>query len=207
MTAVTVGDPVPHIEDVDTIGRRWRSGVMLLIAADVAFVGSLVFSYFYLRGLNTEDGWFPAGSTIEPIWIGWAIAVVLVVSAAAYRWGQAGLHAGEVGRLALGAGLALLLLVADILIQIVQLVTIPFGVADSAYSSSIYVLAGATLFHLLLTLFVGVGIWNRSRVGLYTPASDWQVRLVGTWWTWVAMAAVISAFVTSFVTSPNHFGG
>jgi hypothetical protein len=32
------------------------------------------------------------------------------------------------------------------------------------------------------------------------------VRLVGLWWTWVALAAVLAAFTTSFITSPNIGG-
>jgi heme/copper-type cytochrome/quinol oxidase subunit 3 len=207
MTAVTVGSPLAHHEDLDTIGRRWRTGLALLIVADAAFVGSLVFSYFYLRGLNTDGHWFPRHSPIAPIWVGWVIAAGAVLSAGAYRWGQEGFHSGKESRLALGAGVAVLLVVADVVGQVVQIATLPFGVKHSSYSSSIYVFAGANLFHLLLTLFVGVGIWNRVRLGRHSPSNDWQVRLVGIWWTWIALAAVISAFTTSFVASPNHITG
>jgi hypothetical protein len=79
-------------------------------------------------------------------------------------------------------------------------------VADSAYSSSLYTLAGANLFHLLLTVFLGVAMWNRGRQHIYSASSNWQVRLVGLWWTWVALAAVLAAFTTSFIAAP-HIGG
>ncbi|MDQ1540329.1 MAG: Cytochrome c oxidase subunit [Actinomycetota bacterium] len=203
-TATTIGDPVPHLEDRDSIGRRWRTGVVLLIVADVAFVGSMVFAYFYLRGLNTDGNWFPPDSSIAPIWVGWAIAGGVVVSAAVYRWGQAGILAGNRGRLVAGAGIASVLVVADIVAQVAQIASLPFGVNASSYSSSVYVLAGANLFHLLLTLFLGIGLWNRARMGKYAADNEWQVRLVGIWWTWIALAAIISAFATSFVASPNH---
>jgi hypothetical protein len=49
-------------------------------------------------------------------------------------------------------------------------------------------------------------MWNRGRRGLYGAERTWQVRLVGTWWTWVALAAVLSAFTTSFIASPNLGG-
>lgn len=207
MTAVTAGHPLPHEEDRDSIGRRWRTGVVLLMVADVAFVGSLVFSYFYLRGLNTEGAWFPAGSSLTPIWIGWAIAGGLVLSALIYRWGQLGIHVGNNGRLVLAAGLASLILVADAAAQVAQLVTLPFGLADGSYASSVYVLAAANLFHLLLTLFLGVGLWNRARLGRYAADNDWQVRIIGIWWSWIALAAIISAFAMSFIASPNHIVG
>ncbi|MGH3634599.1 MAG: cytochrome c oxidase subunit 3 [Acidothermaceae bacterium] len=204
MTAVTAGHPVPHHEDRETIGRRWRTGVILLLVADAAFVGSLIFSYFYLRGLNTEGGWFPKGSSITPIWIGWAIAAGLVVSAAVYRWGERGLAAGVNARLVTASAIGTVIVAADAVGQVAQLVTLPFGLADGSYASSVYVLASANLFHLLLTLFLGIGMWNRSRLGRYAADNNWQVRLVSIWWTWIAIAAILSAFTTSFIASPNH---
>jgi heme/copper-type cytochrome/quinol oxidase subunit 3 len=207
MTAVTAGHPLPHHESVDTVGRRWRTGVVLLMVADVAFVASLVFTYFYLRGLNTQGAWFPKGASVAPIWVGWAIAAALVASAATYRWGEIGMRAGNDSRLIAGAGVAVLLVLADAVAQVAQLVTFSFGLADGSYASSVYVLAGANLFHLLFTLFLGVGLWNRARLHKYSVDNDWQVRIIGIWWSWIAVASVIGAITTSFVASPNHLTG
>jgi heme/copper-type cytochrome/quinol oxidase subunit 3 len=206
MTAVVASAPAQHHEDADVVGARWRMGVILIIVADAAFVASLVFSYFYLRGLNTENGWLPKGSSTAAIWVSWVIAGGLVLSAASYNWGQFGLRAGKPARLVLGAGIAVVLVVADTAGQLVQLFTFPFRVDSGSYASSVYVLAGANLFHLLLTLFIGFGLWNRARLKLYKAPGDWQVRVVGIWWTWIAGAAVLSAFTTSFIASP-HIGG
>jgi heme/copper-type cytochrome/quinol oxidase subunit 3 len=204
MTAVTtVGEPHPHIEHPDTVGRRWRAGVVLIVGADLAFVLSLVFSYFYLRGLNTAGEWLPKGTPGAAIWPAWAIAAVLVASAAIYRSGHVAMHRGNPSRLSTATGLAVLLVVVGIVAQVVQLGTLPFALHHSSYTSAVYVLGGANLFHLLLTLFIGAGLWNRSRLGLYSPTNDWQVRVVGIWWTWVAIAAVISAVPTSFIAAPG----
>ena len=46
-------------------------------------------------------------------------------------------------------------------------------------------------------------MWNRSRRRIYSADSNWQVHVVGLWWTWIALAAVGVAFATSFVTSPK----
>ncbi|MDQ1614829.1 MAG: Cytochrome c oxidase subunit [Actinomycetota bacterium] len=207
MTAVTVTEPIPHHEDPITIGRRWRAGVILLIVADAAFVGSLVFSYFYLRGLNTSGAWMAKHGSGAPIWFPWFIALIVVLSAGAYRWGQVGIHAGRVSRLPVGAGIAVLLLAVDIVVQVIQLGSLPFALKDSSYTSSVYVLGGANLFHLLVTFFIGLGLWNRSRLNLYTTTEDWQVRVVGIWWNWIAIAAIVSAIPTSFIASPNHLTG
>jgi heme/copper-type cytochrome/quinol oxidase subunit 3 len=204
MTVSTVSDPVHHEEDRDSIGRRWRGGVVLLILADVAFVASFVFAYFYLRGLNTDGAWLAKGQRIAPIWVGWVVAAILIVSATAYRWGQVGLASGKQSRLLAGVAVAFLLVIVDLVVQFLQLATLSFGAGHSAYASCIYVLGGANIFHLLLTAFLGLGVLNRGRLGRYAADNDWQVRIIGIWWTWIAVAAVVTAFTTSFVTSPNH---
>lgn len=203
MTSVVATSPVQHHDDVDVVGARWRVGVILIIVADGAFVASLVFTYFYLRGLNTQGGWLPKGSSTAAIWVGWAIAAGLVLSAAVYHWGQLGIRAGKSNQLVLGAGVAVGLVLATTVGQIAQIATFPFRVDSGSYASSVFALAGANLFHLLITLFIGVGMWNRARIGKYAVASHWQVRVVGIWWTWIAAAATISALTTSFIASPH----
>ena len=208
MTSVTIGhahadDVHGHVEDPDKVGRRWRTGVLLLILADAAFVAALLFSYFYLRGLNTEKAWLLHGQPTASIALGWLLAGGVVLSAAVYRWAYQGIRGGSEARLVSGSLLAVVVLLATTVGQVVQLTTFPFGVKSSAYSSAIFTLAGANLFHLLLTLFLGVAIWNRGRRRLYDAASHWQVQLVGIWWTWIALAAVLSALTTSFIASPN----
>lgn len=203
MSSVVVTAPVEHGESIDVVGARWRTGVRLLIVADAAFVAALVFTYFYLRGLDTEGGWLPPGSPTAGIWVGWALAGGLVLSAGLYRWAQDGSLAGKPKRLVIGAGLAVLVVAADTVGQIIQLATFPFKVESGSYASTLYVIAGASLFHLLLTLFLGIGLWNRARLGRYSALDNWQVRVVGVWWSWIALAAVITAFTTSFIASPH----
>lgn len=203
MTSLRVNQPDLHVEDPDLIGRRWRTGALLLILADAAFVAALVFSYLYLRGLNTEHAWLAPKQDIAAIWFSWLIAGVLAVSALVFHWGYRGILAGGEVRLVTASAFALLIVVIAAVLQFVQLATFPFGVADSAYSSCMYVIAGANLFHILLTAFLGLGMWNRSRRHIYSADSNWQVHVVGLWWTWIALAAIGVSFATSFVTSPN----
>lgn len=207
MTAVIPSGPVRNVEDINAVGRRWRLGVLLLIFADAAFVASLVFTYFYLRGLNTEGAWFPKGTASTPIWIGWAIAAGTVASAIAYRWGQVGLEKDDESRLVRGAAVGVVLVAAVAIGQLIQLATFPFEVDDSSYGSATYVLAAANFFHLLLTLFIGVGVWNRSRLHKFSSVNNWQPQVIGLWWTWIAAASALSAFTTSFVASPNLLVG
>jgi heme/copper-type cytochrome/quinol oxidase subunit 3 len=204
MSSVTVREPVPHIEHPDLIGRRWRTGALLLIVADAAFVAAMIFSYLYLRGLNTEKAWLAPKQDTAAIWFTWLIAGVIVLSATAFRSALLGIRKGSETRLVGGAVVALLLILLASVLQFVQLATFPFGVNTSAYSSCEYVLAGANLFHLLMTAFLGVAMCNRARRHIYSAESNWQVEVVSLWWTWIAFASLAVSFVTSFVTSPQH---
>jgi len=202
MSATTAPGTAIHREDVDVVGRRWRLGVGFIIVADASFVMAMLFSYRYLRGLNTEGAWVPAGSATAPIWSSWVLAAGLVLSAVVFRWGEKGIRGGDSGRLVLASAVGVVLLVAVAVGQVVQIAGFPFAIAASAYASTMYLLAGANLFHLLLTLFLGLAMWNRARVGKYSATENWQVGIVSLWWAWVALAAVLSALTTSFIASP-----
>ena len=106
--------------------RRQRLGVLLLILADVAFTLSLIFTYLYLRGLNTESGWIPAdGGTTAPVSVGWVIAAVMVLSLLAYSGARRGIANGHPSRLMVGTVLALGLVLVDLVLQVYQLATMP----------------------------------------------------------------------------------
>jgi heme/copper-type cytochrome/quinol oxidase subunit 3 len=190
-----------HHESPEVVGRRQRTGVLLLIVADVAFVLSLVFTYFYLRALNTQGGWIPAADPkTASVGFGWVIAGVMALSWVAYRWAEAGARAGNRERMVLGLGLALVLAVVDLAMTVYQMLTSGLKVSIGSYASTWMALSGYHVFHLLLTFFIGLGVWNRARLGRFAT-NTWHVRLVGFWWNWVLVAAVIVAFTTSFTTS------
>jgi heme/copper-type cytochrome/quinol oxidase subunit 3 len=184
--------------DPESAGRMNKLGVILLIVGDAAFTLSLVFTYLYLRGLNTNGRWLgPNGAHVVGSGYSWAIVGVALVSWLAYRWGERG--GNDKARIALGAGIACVLVVVDIAMQVAQMTGAGFTPRDGAYQSAWMALAGYHVVHLLLTLFMGIAIVNRARLGRFA-VDAWQVRLVGYWWTWVAVAAVIIAATTSFTT-------
>lgn len=195
-----------HHEDVDTVGRRWRMGVGFIIVADAAFVASTLFSYRYLRGLNTEGAWLPRGSATAPIWTSWVLAAGLLLSAVVFRWGEKGIRGGDSARLVLASAVGVLLLVLVGVGQVAQIVGFTFAIHSSAYASSMYLLAGANLFHLVLTLFLALAMWNRARLRKYSATDNWQVGIVSLWWVWVSIAALFSALTTSFIASPATGG-
>lgn len=196
----TTGHESSHLEHTHDVARSQRLAVLLLIAADGAFVFGLVFTYFYLRGLNTDNGWIGHGdATVSPVW-NWLIAAIVVASALVYQRSERRARDGGTTKgLITGTQIALALLMADLGIQIWRILASPGTVGDDAYASITVTMGAAHVFHLLLTLFAGLAIWLRTRRGLTSGISGGHPELVGYWWTWVAVSAVIIAIATSFV--------
>jgi heme/copper-type cytochrome/quinol oxidase subunit 3 len=198
---VTTGTAVhEHSTGHDQVAKRSQQiGVLLLIAADAAFVASLIFTYLYLRGLNTDGSWLPKGAPVLGPASSWIIAAIIVLSAAAYGWGEVRSRTKGPGQLIAGTSVALVLLLVDLAAQVWRMVTMKLSVGQDSYASCIMVMAGAHVFHLLITLMLGVAILIRARRGLLT-GDGWHARVVSYWWYWVAVSAVLVALTTTFTT-------
>jgi len=181
------GEPIP--------GERWRAGVVLLIVADASFVAALSFTFLYLRGLNTQSSFHPGNTGVASLWWPWIVAAVMVVSFVAYRYGMR----ASVGRQRLvnGSLLALVGMVLALVLNLVEMNLFPFHVSDNAYSAAVWVIAAGNVFHLVLTVFLALGIVLRVRRGVILGSGDWHVRLVGIWMAWVCAASIIGALTVS----------
>jgi heme/copper-type cytochrome/quinol oxidase subunit 3 len=187
-------------EAPEDFGSRWMTGAVLLMVADASFVAALSFTFLYLRSLDTQRAFHPGGTGVASLWWPWVVAVVMVASALAYRQGviehEPGrrhfLNPGAVGV----AGMAIALV-----LTLVQMFEFPFAVSDNAYSSAVWLIAAANVFHLLIAVFLGVGIVMRVHRRVTRGARDWHVRIVGAWYAWVCAAAVIGAVTVSFANS------
>jgi heme/copper-type cytochrome/quinol oxidase subunit 3 len=187
-----------HYESPATTGRRDKMGVSFLILADFVFLLSLIFSYFYLRALNTTGHWIPSDSHVAKGWQGWVVTLIAILSLLAYRSGLSGIRNGSQSMLVSGMSLALVLIVVDLGAQIWQWSNFPFVTTTGGYASAMIMLAGANCFHLGLTIFLGIGMFNRSRKGRYTKDDFSQVSLVGLWWTWIALSSVMVSVTALF---------
>jgi heme/copper-type cytochrome/quinol oxidase subunit 3 len=179
-------------EEPEDFGERWRTGALLLLVADASFVVALSFAFLYLRGTNTQTSFHPGGSGVASLWWPWLIFAVMVASYLAYRFG---LEAHEPGRRHfLNSGVfAVAGMSVALVLTIVQMYQFPFHVSDNAYSSAVWVLAAGNIFHLLITVFLGLGIAIRVQRRATRGARDWHVRIVGIWYAWVCVAALIGA--------------
>jgi len=190
-----------HHDAPEVVGRRERLGVRLLIVADGAFVASMIFSYFYLRGLNANGAWVPKGGHTLPASTGWMAALPFVVAAIVHKIGTR-------NRSTATAGVVLLAMLAGAYIQWHQLATMPFIAKDDggrhffegAYASNWVVLGGANLFHYFVGTFIALGLFIRGfRANVDPTLEHWRQLTASSWFTWIAISGVLCAITTGII--------
>ena len=192
-----------HHEHPDVVGSRNRLGVILLLVADIAFALSMVFVYFYLRGQNVNDMWLPAATAdrpaIEPLSAGpgWTVTAIVALGLLAHMYGLKGARTQNQTQLKLGSLVALVVSVIAVGYQYNTIATAPFTFSDGAYVSCFYMFAIMNMVHILLTVFISLGNWNRARLGLYIE-NFWHVDIVRIWWIWMVVSSLLGAFSLSY---------
>ena len=214
LTSPTTGEPIA------VVARRNTLGALLLIVADIAGTVVLVLAYFYLLFLNTNNSWLPEGKdslwnttgmnvkwpgTVQtaPEWPFWAIAAGVVLSMLVFWAGVRALKRGNTKAMIAAAGVVALGLIALVVAQYLQVRFYPFTPTAGGYASVLHIIGISNFLHYLLSAFVVLGIWNRTRLGRVTPQNPFQANIVAIWLTWIAISTVALAFLTFFAASPN----
>lgn len=216
-------------EPVEVVGARNRLGVYLLIVVDFMGTMALVITYSYLWALNVNNGWAPPGSqftaemsngqapsatgtSFAPDWPFWSITAAVIATSALTWWAYRLVRRGDHALATTVSGAAAVLAVATLVAQWWQVSTLPFSSQNGSYASAVLVILAGNVVHLLIVIFLLVGIVNRVRLGLITQDDPWQAQLVSIWVTWIAVAFILGAFLTTVMKeSPNDnptlFGG
>jgi heme/copper-type cytochrome/quinol oxidase subunit 3 len=97
--------------------------------------GSFMFAYFYLRSINASGRWMGSGYHAPSMIYGTVIMFCVLVSAAIHYAALQQIKAGNKGLWQIGAVLALLLGLAAIVLQILELLFLPFWPGSSGFSS------------------------------------------------------------------------
>lgn len=216
-------------EPMSTIARRGRVGLWLMIVMSASGTIALIISYSYLWSLNVNGGWAPPGAkltanetnntitklkgTFAPEWPFWAIMGITALATIFMWWGYRSVRMrGSQPALVAGSALALIVSIAALVAQWIQISTFPFGPTNGAYASAVLLLCASNIFNLLLVIFILTGIVNRARKGLISAAVWYQAQLASYWMTWVVLAFLLGVLVTTFMvespnTDPAIFGG
>ncbi len=196
--------------------QKERLLIWLLIGGDALFLVLEVFTWFYLRTLNTSGLWNGALCTkANPCTDGLGnpitapitradpkhaiIIAVLTVIAAAFVWvAESNAKKGSGKRAVAGAaGVAVIFMLAAVAWQIYQFQVIPFTTIDGAYASTYEFFMGSTLAHLILLTFLGLGLWVRAGKGRYEGQTWYRVRIIRFFAVWIAISTVILVTVAA----------
>ena len=193
----------PHHEHPDVVGSRNRLGLILLLVADIAFALGVLFVYFYLKGQNVNDMWLPQASDTQDATVpvssmgAWYVTIIAALGLVFHRYALVGAKLKNQTQLVLGSGLAFLASLAALIYQVVLMNNASFTITMGAYASCYYLIAGLNVVHLALTVFISLGNWNRSRLGIYVT-DHWHVDIVNIWWIWMTVSSLLGAFALSF---------
>jgi heme/copper-type cytochrome/quinol oxidase subunit 3 len=193
----------PHHEDPEVVGSRNRLGVILILVADIAFALSILFVFFYLKGQNVNDMWLPKATADTPAITplsslsSWYVTAIAAFGLLAHNFGLRGVRAANQTQLKLGGLVALIAAVAATIYQNMQIANAPFTFYSGAYASCYYLITILNMVHLILTVFISFGNWNRSRLGIYAH-DHWHVDIVNVWWVWMTVSSLLGAFALSF---------
>ena len=191
-----------HHEDPDVVGSRNRLGVILILVADISFALSMMFVFFYLKSQNIHEMWLPKGdeehAAIHPLSStpAWTVTLVAAVGLAFHYFGLRSARNGNQSALKGASLIALVAAVAGAVMQWNTIANAPFTFHEGSYVSAFYLLTIMNQVHLLLTVFISFGNWNRARLGLY-KSNYWHVDIVNVWWIWMAVSSGLGAFCLS----------
>ena len=169
-----------------------RLGMRFYVITDIIFVLFLFVTYIWLRAYNTGGGLFPDGTKLPDANLSNINMGLVVLSAICYFVGYLGIRRGRQGLLRIGMLLALLLMIASFVCQIIFMGHLPFVTIDGSFASSFILLSGYHVYHMILALFMGLGLTHRAFRGRYSQDRMLGVVTVGYYWYWTALFPVLT---------------
>jgi len=210
MSVIDSNVDVDFHEPPEKVTGRELVGVWLFIAGDAVILVALLFTYLYLRGLNTSNLWMPHGVHGAFALMSWLTVVVVALSAWAVWAGEKTTQRG--GRGVSAAATATLLAVVGFALSILAISKIPHSInatsgvrmVSGSYSSSLMSIDISNAVHLAILVFLGLCVIVRTRKGLISQATPTHGRLIRVFWVWVTVSVAFASVITTvFVASPK----
>ena len=152
--------------------RNLATGTRLWVSAEAFMFLAFLFAYFYLRTINSNGQWHPHGQSPSTA-LGTATLVCLIVSCIAYAAARRARSTTSVQML-----VALVLGVAALVIQIVQLVNPGFSPSHAGGFGSVFIgFTAMYVIHLAGATFWLETVIARARREGSDPADDEQQML------------------------------
>jgi len=135
------------------LNAAW-TGSRLAVGGLCFLFGSFVFAYFYLRSINSSGRWMGSGYHAPSMVYGTVIMIAVLLSAGIHYAALQQAKAGSKRLWQIGALTALLLGLAAIVLQILELLFLPFWPGSSGFSS---VFTG--FYPALIVVLLAAMIW------------------------------------------------
>jgi heme/copper-type cytochrome/quinol oxidase subunit 3 len=135
------------------LNASW-TGSRLAIGGLSFLFGCFLFAYFYLESSNGHSMWLPSSTTPPRAWYGVTILALILVSAIVQTVGLQQIKGGKKGPWASAALVALVLGLAAVALQVVELLTLPFQPGQSGFAS---VFVG--FYPVALVIWLAAMIW------------------------------------------------
>jgi cytochrome c oxidase subunit 3 len=176
-------------------------GMALFCATEAALFAYLLTSYFYLGVTNPR--WPPAGIEDPKLTLPLIMTGALLASSVAAWWGERGIRRGRAGQLRLGLGLAIVLGLVFLALQMAEYRDklkhmLP---RTHAYAATFYTITGFHGMHVALgLLFLGYTLLRAAR-GQFTALEHTGVTVTSLYWHTVD--AIWLAILASLYLSPR----
>ena len=148
------------------LNAAW-TGSRFAVGALAFLYGAFAFAYFYLRSINSSGRWKGSGYHAPSMGYGVTILVLVLLSAAVQYVGLQRIKAGAKSAWQAAALVALLLGVAAVVVQILQLLNLGFQPGSSGFSA-VFV----DTYPVLLVSWLGAMIWLEILVMRVRPLTS-----------------------------------
>ena len=181
------------------LGVGWW-GVLCLIATEGALFIYLLFSYAY-TALQNDPTWMPEPPTLK---LALPNTGLLLLSSVAVWWGERSNRKGKRAQVSLGVGIAILLGIAFVGVQLMEWHSKSFTLRSGVYGSLFYTITGFHMAHVVVGIGSLIALLCFSLLGYLGPARNAPLTAVTAYWHFVD--AVWLAVFSTLYLSPLLLG-
>ncbi len=192
-----------HASHIDDAGKV-RLGMLFYVIVDMMFALFMVTAYIFLRSVNVNNLWFPAGTNNIDVMQSTMLTGILVASGLCFILAHWAVKHGIGGLVKLGLTLASILWIVSLVLNIQYMSHLPFTQSGGGFASMYVLFTGYHIYHLVIGLFFVIGIAIRGLQGRYTQQSHLGITTIGFYWYWVVMFGIVAYLVPIMLPGPLH---
>ncbi|HEY6579261.1 MAG TPA: cytochrome c oxidase subunit 3 [Rhizomicrobium sp.] len=182
---------------IDTRASGWWA-MIFTVFTEASLFAYLLFSYYYLAVQPHLPGTFPQGGT-PSLTLALPDTVILVLSSVAVAWAQFNIERNDKRHLVWGLGIAAVLGMIFILIQIFEWKSKSFVLSSSPYSSLYFTVTGFHMAHVVVGVVVLWALFVWSAMGYFNRVRYAHIHIGALYWHFVDVVWIF-VFFTFYIT-------